>query len=595
MCGIVGGIAESPIETILLAGLKRLEYRGYDSAGITVLDDKNTLQRVRCKGKIHALETALAQNPLTGNSGIAHTRWATHGVPSEQNAHPFVSHDTFSIVHNGIIENYAALREKLMHAGYLFTSDTDSETIVHLLHFYYEKTKNFLTATQHMVAELEGAYAIAILSTHDPDTLIAVRHGSPLVIGKNPYGYFLASDPLALLSVTRQFVYLEDGDIATIQRQSMTVYAADKKVVTRKWHDLAMQSDPGLRQPYRHYMQQEIFSQPDAFRACLSAYDQTGLSSFPTKETISHIQLVACGTSYHAALVARYWLEAWIGIPCAVETASEYRYRDVVIPKNTLAIFLSQSGETADTLAAAERVKKSGNAKIVAICNVAESSLMRLADYHLLTHAGAEIGVASTKAFTTQLLVLLLFMLSLKPDNALRDTLKTLPTLAENMLSLNAAIEKLAKLFIDKTNTLFIGRHTLFPIALEGALKLKEISYIHAEGYPAGELKHGPLALIEKNMPVIALAPHDALFAKLCGSLSEIRARDGYLIVLTDNPTAIQAISADIHCITLPKVHPLLAPILYTLPLQLLAYHVAILKGTDVDQPRNLAKSVTVE
>jgi len=594
MCGIVGAIAKRDVTALLLDGLKRLEYRGYDSAGIAVIDAKGGLQRTRRAGKISALESALSENPHPGNIGIAHTRWATHGKPSEKNAHPFASREQFAVVHNGIIENHALLKQELLAAGYEFSSDTDSEVIVHLLHFYHEETNDFLMTVQKTVSRLEGAFALAILNTKDPDKIIAVRHGSPLVIGKSAGENFVASDPMALLPLTREFVYLEENDIAILDISGVSILNGTEKngkPVSRSVHVLTEQSDFTDRGEHRHFMRQEIFSQPRAILSCLSG-------SFPEKipglNNISHICFIACGTSYHAALVARYWLEEIAGIACSVEIASEYRYRNAVIPENTLAVFISQSGETADTLAALRLVKE--KTATLAICNVAESSLVREADSHFLTRAGAEIGVASTKAFTTQLVALLrlAFEISGQTQKMLPQLLQ-LPDIIRETLTLDEKIRLLASQFTTKHHALFMARDSLFPIALEGALKLKEISYIHAEGYPAGELKHGPLALVDPDMPVIALAPNNTLFAKICSGLQEVSARGGRLYVLTDNPKAITTMDKNIEVIAVPKTDPLLAPIVYTIPLQLLAYHVAVLKGTDVDQPRNLAKSVTVE
>jgi len=606
MCGIVGAISTRHVEKILLDGLRRLEYRGYDSAGIALLNEKHQLIRERRKGKIRELESALSALHFSGQSGIAHTRWATHGVPSIENAHPFISNNKFAIVHNGIIENHAKLREQLIKKGYVFTSETDSETIVHLLHSHYKKTKNILSSLKKIMQELDGAYALGILSTDHPGKIFAMRSDSPLVIGKGEgFENFFASDPLALLPVTREFIYLEEGDIAEISIDNIEIYHNDKKI-NRKTHNLALQSDGVLHPPHRHYMAQEIFAQPESIASCLQNRDamkdiREQIFGDQIKNILKNtksITLIACGTSYHAALVARYWLEKITKISCSVEIASEYRYRDAILPKDSLAIFISQSGETADTLAALRLIKEKKSAKTLAICNVAESALVRDADFHLLTHAGTEIGVASTKAFTTQLVALLLLTLALsnseKENNSLAQ-LKKLPNFIKKILTLDESIKDLAKDFTEKSHALFLGRDSLFPIALEGALKLKEISYIHAEGYPAGELKHGPLALVDRNMPIIGLAPKNILFTKMCSSLQEVHARSGKLYVLTDDKKTIQALDKNIKIIEMPTADEILLPILYTIPLQLLAYHVAILKGTDVDQPRNLAKSVTVE
>lgn len=609
MCGIVGAVSERNVEKILIDGLKRLEYRGYDSAGLALISTEKKLQRLRSRGKVRELEHSLSETNLRGVTGIAHTRWATHGIPSEKNAHPLISNNQFALVHNGIIENYEALRKKLTAAGYLFTSETDTETVVHLLHYHFNQTGNLLTATQKAVAELEGAYALGIVSSDHPDHVIAVRHGSPLVIGAGNNENFFASDPLALLSVTKQFMYLEDGDIAEITRDKITVYDKDNKKVTRNVRQIDLNADTVDRGEYRHYMCKEIFEQPQAILAHLEGRitgntivdTAFGIQAKDLFSRIEHIQLVACGTSYHAAMVARYWLESLVGISCSVEIASEWRYRKTVVPKNSLFVTLSQSGETADTLAALRLAKSIGFLSSLAICNVPESSLVRESDFYFMTRAGAEIGVASTKAFTTQLTALLLLTLALghqqkhltpKLEKHLVGELHKLPTIIRNTLLLNETILKISEQFVDKQHALFLGRGILYPIALEGALKLKEISYIHAEGYPAGELKHGPLALVDKDMPVIAIAPNNELLGKIKSNLQEVRARGGELFVFTDSKIASEP---GMHIIEMPEIDPVLAPISYTIPLQLLAYHVAVLKGTDVDQPRNLAKSVTVE
>ncbi|EKD54546.1 MAG: hypothetical protein ACD_60C00071G0004 [uncultured bacterium] len=611
MCGIVGAVAERNIEKILVDGLKRLEYRGYDSAGLAVINPENQLKSLRCQGKVRELAAALTTTKLYGTTGIAHTRWATHGVPSEQNAHPLTSHNQFSLVHNGIIENHDSLRKKLIAAGYQFSSETDSETVVHLLHFHYQKTNDLLKSIRQTVTELDGAYALGILSSHHPGHAIAVRSGSPLVIGQGTAENFFASDPLALLPLTKQFIYLEDGDIADITHHSIDIYTADAKKVSRTSHILELNIDVVDRGEHRHYMSKEIFEQPTAIathlegRVSKNAVLDTifGVKAKELFKQIQHVQLVACGTSYHAAMVARYWLEGLAGIPCSVEIASEYRYRKPVVPKNSLFVSLSQSGETADTLAALRLAKKTGFLCSLAICNVPESSLVRESDFHFMTRAGAEIGVASTKAFTTQLTALLLLTISLgrryqlsrETEKQLVDQLHQLPNMIKSTLQINNAIMQLAHKFVDKQHALFLGRGTLFPIALEGALKLKEISYIHAEGYPAGELKHGPLALVDKNMPVIVLAPNNELFEKIKSNLHEVHTRGGELFVFTDSQIDIKQSDPSTHLIEMPTIDPILAPISYTIPMQLLAYHVAVLKGTDVDQPRNLAKSVTVE
>jgi len=612
MCGIVGAVSERNIEQILIEGLKRLEYRGYDSAGLAIINSDDNIDRIRTQGKVRELESLLNQSALKGKSGIAHTRWATHGEPSENNAHPFISHDKIALVHNGIIENHEELREFLTKKGYQFTSQTDSETIVHLLHHHYSNTNDLLAATHKTIAQLKGAYALGITSSLNPDRLIAVRSGSPLVIGKGIAENFFASDPLALIPVTQQFMYLEEGDVAEITRNSINIYNSANEKIERKLHNLEMNIDSTERGEHRHYMSKEIFEQPSAIHSILDGRIAKkniletcfGLHSKELFKRTKHVQLVACGTSYHAAMVARYWMETLAGIPCSVEIASEFRYRKPIVPENSLFVTLSQSGETADTLAALRLAKSIGFISSLSICNVPESSLVRESDFHFMTRAGAEIGVASTKAFTTQLTALLLLItaigrqhnLSNETEQHVISSLWQLPKVIEETLKLNTQIAELAEYFVDKEHALFLGRGALYPIALEGALKLKEISYIHAEGYPAGELKHGPLALVDKNMPVIAIAPNDELLEKIKSNLHEVRARGGELFIFTDSTTGVKATTEEgVHIIEMPVMDSLLAPIAYTIPLQLLAYHVAVLKGTDVDQPRNLAKSVTVE
>ena len=613
MCGIVGAVAKRPVAKLLLDGLKRLEYRGYDSAGIAVVDAQYQLQRLRVKGKVRELENALNAQPLHAHMGIAHTRWATHGVPSEQNAHPFISHDQFALVHNGIIENHNALREKLQDAGYTFVSETDTETAVHLIHYHFTQTKDLVSAIRAAVNELEGAYALGVFSTEFPGRVIGVRQGAPLVIGKGQGENFLASDPLALLSVTQQFIYLEDYDIVDLTLNSISIYDRQGQMVDRDVHTLSLNADAIERGEYRHYMKKEIMEQPEAIASCLESRitkDHLLPAIFgPGTEAlfsqVEHVQLIACGTSYHAAMVARYWFEALAHIPCSVEVASEFRYRAIAPAKNSLFVTLSQSGETADTLAALRLAKKMNNNYLstVTICNVPGSTMTREANIHFLTRAGVEIGVASTKAFVTQLTALFLLALSLRRkqegdqlEAELVGDLQHLPGLVQKILEQDATIESWAKTFTDKEHAIFLGRGVMYPIALEGALKMKEISYIHAEGYPSGELKHGPLALVDNNMPVIAIVPGDALLEKNLSNLQEVRARGGKLYILTDQANLFkQHAFTDAHILTMPTSHALLNPILYTIPLQLLAYHVAVLKGTDVDQPRNLAKSVTVE
>ena len=609
MCGIVGAVAERNIEKILIEGLKRLEYRGYDSAGLAVLNTKQEIERLRTSGKVRLLENLLNQSTVQGTSGIAHTRWATHGEPCEKNAHPLISNNEFVLAHNGIIENHDALREMLLEKGYIFLSDTDSETVVHLLHYNFQQTKDLFQATLTTVSQLEGAYALGIMSSKEPGRLIAVRHGAPLVVGKGINENFFASDTYALQSVAKHFYYLEEGDIADITRDSIKIYSVDGKQVERKLHLSEMTFDVADRGEHRHYMSKEIFEQPHAIASNLEGRlgnnriieSAFGLHSPELFQKTKHVQLIACGTSYHAAMVARYWIEALAGLPCSVEVASEFRYRKTVVQPDSLFITLSQSGETADTLAALRLAKKSGYLSTLAICNVPESSLVRDSDFSFMTRAGVEIGVASTKAFTTQLTALLMLTISLGRQHKLASAteqqlvkeLYQLPKLIEQTLTLNPIIAKLAQRFVDKEHALFLGRGELYPIALEGALKLKEISYIHAEGYPAGELKHGPLALVDQDMPVIAIVPNNELLEKVKSNLHEVRARGGELYVFTDSINKSK--DDGIHIIEMPSVNPIISPIVYTIPLQLLAYHVAVLKGTDVDQPRNLAKSVTVE
>ncbi|AMB81691.1 MULTISPECIES: glutamine--fructose-6-phosphate transaminase (isomerizing) [Pseudomonas] len=611
MCGIVGAVAERNITAILLEGLKRLEYRGYDSAGVAVFTHNGTLERMRRNGKVAELEQALAGEPLMGRLGIAHTRWATHGAPSERNAHPHFSGSDLAVVHNGIIENYEALREQLKGLGYVFTSDTDTEVIAHLLNHKLKDQSDLTEALKATVKELHGAYGLAVISAKQPDRLVAARSGSPLVIGLGLGENFLASDQLALRQVTDRFMYLEEGDIAEIRRDSVQIWDVNGKSVQREtvqYRDGAEAADKG---EYRHYMLKEIHEQPAVVQRTLEnrlGQDHVLVQAFGPQAAelfakVRNVQIVACGTSYHAGMVARYWLESLAGIPCQVEVASEFRYRKVVVQPDTLFVSISQSGETADTLAALRNAKELGFLASLAICNVGISSLVRESDLTLLTQAGREIGVASTKAFTTQLVGLLLLTLSLGQvrgtleagvEAQLVEELRRLPARLGEALAMDATIEKVAELFADKHHTLFLGRGAQFPVAMEGALKLKEISYIHAEAYPAGELKHGPLALVDNDMPVVTVAPNNELLEKLKSNLQEVRARGGELIVFADEQAGMTN-GEGTHVINMPHIHDVLAPILYTIPLQLLSYYVAVLKGTDVDQPRNLAKSVTVE
>lgn len=610
MCGIVGAVANRDIAPILLAGLARLEYRGYDSAGLAMVNEQQQIQRLRVQGKVSQLSALYEQRPVHGQTGIAHTRWATHGAPSEDNAHPHVSHNEISVVHNGIIENHEELRERLAAAGYEFSSETDSELIAHCVHYHLNLGKELLAAAEASCTELEGAFAIAIIRDAEPGRMIAMRSGSPLVIGVGVGEHFLASDPLALLPVTQEFIYLEDGDVADIRCDQCHIHDAAGETVMREHYHSSQQSDVNDKGDYRHYMQKEIAEQPQAISDTLEARLGNervlpGICGDKAEQIFDHVQrlqIVACGTSYHAGLVAKYWCESFAGIPCYVEIASEFRYRDLIVEDNTLFVTISQSGETADTLAALHKAKTQGYLASLAVCNVPESSLVRESDCVLMTRAGVEIGVASTKAFTTQLTALLCLIISLGRRHQLTEQceaelvaqLKELPRLAQEILELDAQVEALATRFADKQHALFLGRGSHYPVALEGALKLKEISYIHAEAYPAGELKHGPLALVDKEMPVIAVAPNNQLLEKLKSNLHEVRARGGQLYVFADESINIKAMEG-LTVIALPSVANVIAPIVYTIPLQQLAYHVAVLKGTDVDQPRNLAKSVTVE
>ncbi|WP_348749424.1 glutamine--fructose-6-phosphate transaminase (isomerizing) [Pseudomonas rhodesiae] len=610
MCGIVGAVAERNVTPILIEGLKRLEYRGYDSAGVAVFTNAGKLERTRRPGKVSELEQALAGEPLVGRLGIAHTRWATHGAPCERNAHPHFSGD-LAVVHNGIIENHEVLREQLKGLGYVFTSDTDTEVIAHLLNHKLKDLSDLTIALKATVKELHGAYGLAVISASQPDRVVAARSGSPLVIGLGLGENFLASDQLALRQVTDRFMYLEEGDIADIRRESVAIWDVNGNSVEREavqYRDGAEAADKG---EFRHFMLKEIHEQPSVVQRTLEGRlgdKQVLVNAFGPQAAelfakVRNVQIVACGTSYHAGMVARYWLEELAGIPCQVEVASEFRYRKVVVQPDTLFVTISQSGETADTLAALRNAKELGFLASLAICNVSISSLVRESDLTLLTRAGREIGVASTKAFTTQLVGLLLLTLSLGQvrgtlaagvEATLVEELRRLPTRLGEALAMDSTVEKVAELFADKNHTLFLGRGAQYPVAMEGSLKLKEISYIHAEAYPAGELKHGPLALVDDDMPVVTVAPNNELLEKLKSNLQEVRARGGQLIVFADEKAGMTN-GEGTHVINMPHIHDTLSPILYTIPLQLLSYYVAVLKGTDVDQPRNLAKSVTVE
>lgn len=604
MCGIMGAISQRDVSKVLLEGLRRLEYRGYDSAGIAVIDADNRLKRVRILGKVQALADAMQETAISGLLGIAHTRWATHGKPSERNAHPHMSNGEVALVHNGIIENHEALRLKLEAEGYQFSSETDTEVAAHLVHLYYQKTENLLQAVQKAAAEMHGAFALGVIHQQIPNQLIALRKGSPLVIGSGIGEKFIASDALALRAFAQTIMYLEEGDSARLTLEKIEVFNAQGELVDRPMHPLVGDAEAISKGGYRHFMLKEIYEQSrvlaDTIEGRLgsqqvlrASFGENALSFF---DQIKHIHIVACGTSYHAGLVARYWLESLTGLPTQVEIASEYRYRDVVVGENTLFIAVSQSGETADTLAALQKARASGYLATLGICNVPTSTLVREADSVFLTRAGVEIGVASTKAFTTQLAAFLMLAAALCKDERAALVIKELesmPAACERVLKIDDQIQDLATRFVSKDHALFLGRGVQYPVALEGALKLKEISYIHAEAYPAGELKHGPLALVDKNMPVIAVAPNDELLDKLKSNLHEVSARGGQLIVFIDEA---QTWEANQEClIRVPSCGQWIAPIIYTIPLQLLAYHVAVAKGTDVDQPRNLAKSVTVE
>lgn len=612
MCGIVGAVAQRDVSGILLEGLRRLEYRGYDSAGIAVVNANHELKRIRSLGKVKELVAKVEQDSIPGGLGIAHTRWATHGKPSVNNAHPHVS-GSVALVHNGIIENYSDIKTKLIAKGFKFESETDTEALVHLIAFNKRTTPNLLAAVQKTVKEIRGAYGTVIIDSQEPNHLIAARSGSPIVIGLGIGENFVASDPSALLPVTRRFIFLQEGDIADITRFSITIYDQNGHVVERPVTESELLNDDNIKGNYRHFMQKEIYEQGTAIcntlenrltdnKICAEAFGAEAPAIF---KQVENIRIIACGTSYHAGLIARQWFEEYLGISTQVEIASEFRYRKSVKAPNTLFVTLSQSGETADTLAALRLAKEQGYMSSLAICNVPDSSLVRESELVFLTRAGREIGVASTKAFTTQLIALLLLMgaignikgiLTAEVEQHLIKSIKSVSGSINEVLKLDASIEKLSLEFVNRHNSLFLGRGSLFPVALEGALKLKEISYIHAEGYAAGELKHGPLALIDSDMPVIVVAPKNDLFEKLKSNIEEVAARGGILYVFKGRDIDFgDNDSANIRCIDVPEVDDLIAPIVYTVPLQLLAYHVAIIKGTDVDQPRNLAKSVTVE
>ena len=610
MCGIVGAVAQRDVAEILINGLHRLEYRGYDSAGVAVVDPNHELHRVRCLGKVKALDEAVAVKPLIGGTGIAHTRWATHGEPSEANAHPHTS-GNFAVVHNGIIENHEELRELLTSRGYVFNSQTDTEVIAHLVNWEMRTASTLLEAVQKTVKQLTGAYGMVVLDREHPEHLVAARSGSPLVIGLGIGENFLASDQLALLSVTRRFIYLEEGDIAEITRRTVDIYDANGQKVEREVHESNLENDAAEKGKFRHFMQKEIYEQPNALINTMEGrvlhnnviVDAIGNGAAEILEKVEHIQIVACGTSYNAGMTARYWFEALAGVSCDVEIASEFRYRKFVTRPNSLLVTISQSGETADTLAALRLAKEKGYMAALTICNVSSSSLVRESDLAFMTRAGVEVGVASTKAFTTQLATLLMLVtaigkvkgnISNEQEVEIVKALQSLPAEVEKALAFDKDIEALAEDFAEKNHALFLGRGEFYPIAMEASLKLKEISYIHAEAYAAGELKHGPLALIDADMPVIVVAPNNELLEKVKSNIEEVRARGGQLYVFADKEAGFTP-SEGMKIITMPKVNDIIAPIFYTVPMQLLSYHVALIKGTDVDQPRNLAKSVTVE
>ena len=611
MCGIVGAVAQRDVAEILIEGLRRLEYRGYDSAGIAIVDTNNELQRVRRLGKVQELADAVDSMPLSGGTGIAHTRWATHGEPSEANAHPHISGQHIALVHNGIIENHQSLRELLLERGYVFSSQTDTEVIAHLVDWELRSATSLLEAVQKTVLQLQGAYGTVVMDSRDPERIVVARSGSPLVIGLGVGENFIASDQLALLNVTRRFMFLEEGDVAEVTRRTISVFDNNGQAVARAVNESTVEHDATDKGQYRHFMQKEIFEQPSALINTMEGrisddhviVESIGSDATTILENVEHIQIIACGTSYNAGMVARYWFESIAGVSCDVEIASEFRYRKFVTQPNSLLITLSQSGETADTLAALRLAKQKGYMAAMTICNVAGSSLVRESDLAFMTRAGAEIGVASTKAFTTQLVALLMLVTALGKQKGNIDrvqeqqivtALHQLPTQIEKALAFDKPIEVLAEDFADKQHALFLGRGEFYPIAVEASLKLKEISYIHAEAYAAGELKHGPLALVDAEMPVIVVAPTNDLLEKLKSNIEEVRARGGLLYVFADDEAGFEECEG-MKIITMPKVDEIIAPIFYTIPMQLLSYHVALIKGTDVDQPRNLAKAVTVE
>ena len=615
MCGIVGVVAQRSATPILIRGLQRLEYRGYDSAGLATVDANGALKRLREVGKVQNLVDAVERTPVSGGTGIAHTRWATHGKATAANAHPHLStsadaDDAVCLVHNGIIENHVALREELQGLGYTFTSQTDSEVIVHLIHHFLAEVSDLLEAVRQAVRRLDGAYALAVIATGENERIIAARQGCPLILGKGIGENFLASDVLALRAVTDRFIYLEEGDLVDLRPDSIDIWNIDEAAVIRADVRVEMEADDMERGNYRHFMQKEMFQQPEVVKRVLEGRvgkdrvldGALGEGSQDLLRQVESVTIVACGTSYLAGSVARYWIEELAGLPCQVEIASEYRYRNPATQKNSLFITISQSGETADTLAALRLAKESDFLATLTLCNVPTSTTVRQSDIAMMLNAGTEVGVASTKAFVAQTTALLLVTLLLARQRGLKagleeeivQQLHQLPETIAELLKLDEPIAKLAEVFADKEHALYLGRGSFYPIAMEGALKLKELSYIHAEGYAAGELKHGPLALVDESMPVVALAPNDELLEKLYSNLQEVRSRGGQLFVFVEQGVSTQAEDGITH-IVLPPCHKYLAPIAYVVPLQLLAYHIALIKGTDVDQPRNLAKSVTVE
>ncbi|WGS59458.1 glutamine--fructose-6-phosphate transaminase (isomerizing) [Vibrio lentus] len=610
MCGIVGAVAQRDVAEILVEGLRRLEYRGYDSAGVAVVDTESNLTRVRRLGKVQELADAVDQQHVIGGTGIAHTRWATHGEPSEANAHPHMSGD-IAVVHNGIIENHEALRALLQERGYVFTSQTDTEVIAHLVEWELRTSASLVEALQKTAKQLDGAYGTVAVDRKDPSRIVVARSGSPIVIGFGVGENFLASDQLALLSVTRRFMYLEEGDVAEVTRRDVTVFDVAGERVERDIVESNAEHDAGDKGQYRHFMQKEIFEQPTALINTMEGRisdtsvitNAIGVKAEEILSKVEHVQIIACGTSYNSGMAARYWFESLAGVSCDVEIASEFRYRDFVVRPNSLLVTLSQSGETADTLAALRLAKEKGYMSAMTICNVAGSSLVRESDFAFMTRAGTEIGVASTKAFTTQLAAMLMMVTSIgrlqgrvneEKEAEIVQALHQLPADIEKALAFDKEIEALAPDFADKHHTLFLGRGEFYPIAMEASLKLKEISYIHAEAYAAGELKHGPLALIDADMPVVVIAPSNDLLEKLKSNVEEVRARGGLLYVFADEDAGFES-DENMKIIKMPHVSEVTAPIYYTVPMQLLSYHVALIKGTDVDQPRNLAKAVTVE